>query len=196
MTTLMMEYRQRHNKNFILPAQAGLLFFNKEVTGWCKDHSRPRSQCFFCKTETTEYQPALIVTTNLQGQASTTCNKCGQIYPGVILELFVPAISERSWERFKHFHIAPDVNIIKALNIELVPFSTKKPRDLEVWLWKWYLLHREMSNTQSIAWNKYLSKQKNEDLENMAWCAMKMPSFYSSYQNLCQFFLLGRKYLL
>lgn len=167
---LLVEYCKRHKTAFVLPTNGGLCFFN--------DY----------------HLPSLVCLTSNTPKSITTCNLCGTDESSMIIEILSGSLSLIS-----HTHIHPDADILQYIKINfdrrgLTPVYLKTGKEIEVWLWKFFLSHQHKL-LNSYAW-KIRNDESNDAYEQMTYCAMQFPRIYSTYYTLYQMCTAGRKYLL
>lgn len=165
-----------------MPTNDGLCFFN--------DHKRP----------------GLIALTSTSPKSHQTCYRCGSESSWVILELFIPNRDDIFTCVF-HDHIHPDANLVKEVraaacntNVEIAtPVYLKNGRDIEVWLWSFFLFHSRLRRSRN--WVNWVDQQTTtaeplRSYEQMVNCAMNHPKVFNLYYTMYQTFVPGRKYLL
>ncbi len=178
MGNLLNEYRKRHKLDFVWSSCAN-------------------GVCFFSKGG----KPSLICLTSEPMRSLSTCPKCKNHKEGdIVVELVsFPGNKELS---LVHDHIHPDtdLNVLVKKNIgeELNPFQAKTYKDLEVWLWSFFLQLRPIQGTH---WQRFRKMQKgskcSQVVEQMFWAACHSPAIYRFYyHSFYSVYLLGRNYLM
>jgi hypothetical protein len=170
MATLLAEYRKRHKKNFVSTTNEGVCFFDVNDL------------------------PALICLTSLSTRSCTTCTRCTERPCSMIVELFQPTVG--TYYQSYHGHCEPDSDIVKLIEKfgikEAKPFMPNTQRDLEIWLWRFFV----SSGRVRLHASKRESIKELQTLEEMATVAMRYPKSFSTYYSMFETFLLGRKYLM
>jgi len=183
MASLIQEYRERHGMNFVLAADEGVCFFDSGK------------------------KPGAIVLTSSHSRNITTCRGCLKPHGGLVAELFVQtgrAYPEATYRLFRHEHVDPDIDLRTWVNETIKakdsyqPFAADNDRDLECWLWRFFIRHNPMFA------RRWANKEEPlRSLEQMAWAVNNTSQhtshprlFEGFYKGLYYTFMLGRKYLL
>lgn len=174
---LITEYCNRHNTEFLIPTNNGVLFFN--------DYKRP----------------ALICLTSNTPKAFTACPLCASEETLMTVELFAPG-KDSSFTHVAHHHVHPDTDLLQHINkqagIDLKPVRLTSSRDMECWLWSFFLFHHRLRRSRNwMAWREQLeiTCEVSRTYAEMTHCAVKFPRYYANYYTIYQTFTVGRKYL-
>jgi hypothetical protein len=90
---------------------------------------------------------------------------------------------------------------MKKIDPELVPYLAKDHKDIEIWLWNYFIQSKPFK--KPLAFDDYVKNQDKRQnnisraLDQMLWCAINQPSAYSLfYEDMYTHILVGRNYLL
>lgn len=182
MGNLLNEYRRRHNSNFIWGSSDGVCFFNKNR------------------------KPAAICLLTDMCRAGTVCDYCSGRQPRFVCEVFTLNRwgSREPLKILAHDHIDVDIDVSKfmsKLDANFVPYHAKDQKDIEAWVWNFFLQLQPFSRCDSYI--EFAKKQDKKDsntmrsLEQMIWAATNMPEIFSVYYaRFYQLSVIGRNYLL
>lgn len=176
---LLTEYYRRHGVNYLLPTNESYVFF-----------------------EDCHETPMLVCLMSTHPRNYNTCYRCQHGSSGIIVEVFSPN-RETPLLLTSHIHIKPDddllTKVINNFDCSFSPFYAKNYRDIEVWLWRFFISHNRYKSSRSWIAISESIKSKDEYLiatEQMASCALKNPKVYHSYYTMYQSVVSGRNYLL
>lgn len=183
MGNLLSEYRRRHNSNFIWASNDGVCFFNK--------NRKPAAVCLLTDA----------------CRAVSSCDFCHSRQPKFVCEVVEPA--ERFHMRYLikllfHEHVEVDIDVAKvmgSLDDSYVPYHAKDQKDIETWLWHFFLQTRPfVKYPQFEQFAKEQDKKQSNvmrSLDQMLWTASTLPSTYAIfYERMYLPFVVGRNYLL
>lgn len=184
MGNLLNEYRRRHNSSFIWASNDGVCFFNK--------NRKPAAVCLL-----TDVCRAVV-----------SCELCHTKNPKFVCEVLAPKDSAYSVGFFKilrHEHVGVDIDVNKILtnlDSKFVPYYAKDQKDIETWLWQFFIQMQPFAKSQ-YQFNKFVKSQDKRQtgvmrsLDQMFWTIECFPSVYSIfYDRLYLPFIIGRNYLL
>lgn len=181
MSNLLNEYRKRHRSNFIWATNDGVCFFGKN------------------------HRPGAVCVVSDPARSIQDCSKCRNGKNLLVCEIYEPFIRNHSGCIY-HNHITADTDLAKILaniNKSYVPYFAHNQKDIEAWLWNFFLQTKPFVNGSS-AWMAFLQNQKKDKesnvmklLSQMVWCVEFCPYIYAHfYDYVYRPFLLGRTYLL
>lgn len=182
MTSLITEYRTRHNLNCVMSVDEGVTFFNINK------------------------KPFAIVLTSSHSRSVTNCRQClSSKNGGLIGELFVhtnQCYPNQIFSLISHQHLEADVDLVDWANQyssskdRLDPFLPSSDLQIESWLWQFFITNNEIYK------RKWVNKNETQRfLEQIAWTVdnsgnhQNNPRLYETfYKNFYCRFILGRKY--
>jgi hypothetical protein len=185
MGNLLSEYRRRHNSNFIWASNDGICFFNK--------NRKPAAICLVTETS----------------RVINHCDLCHVRQPKFICEIYSPNKFNNIGELINllcHEHIEADADVTQVINkidSSLMPYYAKDQKDIESWLWNFFLQTDPFSKKYSNSFEEFVKQQGNRNsnvmrsIEQMLWTISTVPNIYPIYyQKLYQPFIIGRNYML
>lgn len=183
MGNLLSEYRRRHNSNFIWASNDGVCFFNK--------NRKPAAVCLLTDA----------------CRAVSTCEYCHSRTPKFVCEVLAHTDRLASRNIVKilfHEHVDVDIDVNKvltSLDPDFVPYHAKDQKDIETWLWHFFLQMRPFAKYPQF--DKFVKSQDKKQtnvmrsLDQMFWSARNQPATYALfYERLYLPFIIGRNYLL
>lgn len=178
MANLMTEYFRRHGDQHVMATNDGICVFN--------EHKRP----------------AMIALTSIAPKSLSCCANCAYPERGIAIEILEPS-RDQPFALTSHLHVPPDTDIKKYIISNgynnYCPVYLKNNRELEIWLWNFFLFHSRLRRSRN--WAKTCSEQSETDeptrtYEQMAQCAILWPKYFAQFYIMYQTVVSGRKYLI